>query len=276
MEEFMRRRTDLAGPANIAALAGLALFLAACGGGGQPPVADDPAPAIADGAATAEDAAAPADDAASGESTVAVTETPAEDAASAADDAPGDSEGPTPAVAAVETFDPSVAACGPAGTVATAPSTGGAASGSLFDVASASDATGDATGDNGGRIAVDASRGRSFLRFGNPNTAPRSRGTTGKRRISHKVADLAGTWRLADGSPGCTCSVTLERGEKINPARATGCAASGIDNVASWRVRGSEIVLLAADRTLLGSLYSNDGAEFRGGLSNGTRAILWR
>lgn len=275
----------------VPAIAGLALGLAGCVGSGGRNADTDPPPAIAaeDASAGQEQSSTVADaaaDSGAAESLTDDAETAAEPAeaatvasgslaeAAAPDDDQADISvdevEPTPVP---ETFEPSVAACGPAGTVATAAPAGGTTSGSLFDVASAADATG---GDDQGRIAVAPARGRSFFRFGNPYTAPRSRGTTGRRRTSLNAAALAGTWKLADGTPGCGCSVTLETGDGFNPAQASGCSASGMDRLTNWRVRGSEIVLLAADRTLLGSLFSDDGTEFRGGLSNGTRAILWR
>ncbi|MCB1492016.1 MAG: AprI/Inh family metalloprotease inhibitor [Rhodobiaceae bacterium] len=199
--------------------------------------------------------------------------------ATTTDAQPADTAAAPPAEAApapvVVAYEPAVAACGPAGTpvLSTSSDGGGAASGSLFAASQAGTVDG-----SGNRIEVTEGWRRGFMRFGQVDTPVNRQGVLVARRTTLKMNALTGQWQLADGTAGCGCRVTLQTSKgDTHPATANGCSASGLDQTVNWRLRGSEIVLLGESRTVLATLYSTDsGKSFTGGLTNGTRTIMWR
>ncbi|MEM9207239.1 MAG: AprI/Inh family metalloprotease inhibitor [Pseudomonadota bacterium] len=150
---------------------------------------------------------------------------------------------------------------------------GGTSGQSLFDAAGAGGFAG-----NRDRIDVPpSSRAGRLIRFGNPNAPSPIRERPAQRNLRLTPTRLAGTWLLTDGSPTCACTVTLNSGSggETNTASAA-CATGNLNQVAAWRLRGEEIVLLGTDRTLIGSLFTTDGQVFSGGLTAGGLATLWR
>lgn len=258
---------------RLLAIVLLAAALAACanirpGSRGQPAPATTPAPAATPSTSDADAADADAQGTEPADAETASAE-PAETeaVASAEPEVPLDPDAP------IGGYSPIVAACGPPGTLAGTSTVGSATSGSLFAAAQSGSAT------DGGRITVERGGRGQFLRFGNVAAPIRRDRSRAARRTSLGTKPLAGEWRLADGTPDCSCRVTLSIGARDgpNPASATGCTAPGLDRVANWRLRGSEIVLLGRDRTLIGSFRSRDeGRQFDGALTSGARAILWR
>ncbi len=257
----------------------LAAALAACanvrpGNRGEPAPTTSPAPTATPSAGETETTATN-DTAGAQEGVTAGTEAASAEPAETDSVTNAEPEGPVDPDAPIGGYSPIVAACGPPGTLAGTSTGGGgsATSGSLFAAAQSGSAT------EGGRIAVERGGRGQFLRFGNVAAPIRRDRARAARRTSLNAKPLTGEWRLADGTPDCSCRITLSAGARDgpSPASAAGCTAPGLDRIANWRLRGSEIVLLGRDRTLIGSFRSRDeGRQFDGALTSGVRAILWR
>ncbi|MEM6665810.1 MAG: AprI/Inh family metalloprotease inhibitor [Pseudomonadota bacterium] len=159
----------------------------------------------------------------------------------------------------------------PGGPPVFANATGGTGQ-SLFDAAG--------SGDDTGRIAVEEGRRGFFSRFGNPNAPviPTARSSTPV--VSLNPQTLYGAWNITDGDPTCACTLTLssDGDGETKAASTTGCSVASLPQVALWRVRGTEVVLLGNDRSVIGAFYPDKTAAnvLTGSLTSGSPTTIWK
>lgn len=130
-------------------------------------------------------------------------------------------------------------------------------------------------GEGGTRITVEPRR-RNFLSWENPNRPVMpSRAALQGPPEGPPPASLAGTWRAAVGG-NCACALTLSLAADAGAVQAVNCGGTGLEPASRWRVRGLELVLTGADRTLLATLAPAVGGHYEGRLTNGSSVMLFR